>query len=72
MVQFWSLSRSGLAPVGGAGSWRAFAAAVRSCGLPRFRVGFDARPGVRPRLMARVEFWSGPLFRCWFRVGGVR
>lgn len=73
MLSFWSLGRSGLLPVSGRPSFRAFVAAVRSCGLPVPSVGFELEaPGFGPLdgrrllLVARLSFSSGPLFRCWF------
>lgn len=68
-MEFWSLCRSGLWPVSGRASWRAFRAAVASCGLPRFFVSLDRDAPVRGSrllLSANAEFSSGRLFRCRF------
>lgn len=71
-MRFWSLRRSGLLPVSGRGSLRAFVAAVRVCGLPR---PFVRRNGDRSSRWLECGFsFFGPdrglsgdlLFRCWF------
>lgn len=77
MIDFFSLSRSGLAPVGGSVSLRRAARlavlACRVAGRPRLFVSRDC---------SHVgEFWSvgvewvpaGSMFRCWLRLRlGVR
>ena len=76
MVRFWSLSRSGLFPVEGRGSWRLFRCAVASCGLPRPFLGVcrgssSLAPAIRfgVEFLGRVAPSSGErLFRCWFEV----
>lgn len=68
MVHFWSLSRSGLAPVEGRGSWRLFWRALGSVGFPRLVVVIDGNRTHR-FVIAALEFWSpSGLFRCSFTV----
>lgn len=70
---FWSLTRCGLLPVSGRGSWRAFRCAVSVCGLPRpfVRRSFDRSSrwfefGVSFFGPARGAATGELLFRCWF------
>lgn len=67
-MRFWSLCRSGLCPVDGRPSFRAFRAAVSVCGLPRPFVCIEGLPGRRRWVSVGLQFYSGSLYRCRFSL----
>jgi hypothetical protein len=64
-MQFWSLTRTGITPVTGRPSLRAFRAAVHVCGAPTVSVRIAANRTSRWVELA-VQFHKAPLFRCHF------
>lgn len=71
MLRFWSLTRSGLTPVSGRPTLRAFRAAWASCGRPQLVFELTADRTHR-FLEVGLQFHSGKLFRCLFSTRSFR